>query len=157
MAYINMDDKPPRGPSGCIFCDKPIDNADRDNLIIHRGKSAFVLMNLYPYNNGHLMIAPYRHTSNLADLDDAELLEIMQLTVKSQAALRRAFAPDGYNIGMNLGRVGGAGIADHLHQHIVPRWNGDSNFMAVIGETKVLPDSLENGYIKICDAWEKNG
>jgi len=157
MAYINKDEKPPMGPTGCIFCDKSAVDADRENLIIHRGACAFVLMNLYPYNSGHLMIAPYRHTSVLADLDDTTLMEIVHLTLKAQGALHSAFGPDGYNIGMNLGRVAGAGIADHLHQHIVPRWNGDSNFMPVIGETKVMPDSLDNSYLKICNAWDKNG
>lgn len=157
MAYINMDETPAPGAAGCIFCDKPAQDNDRKNLIVYRGENAFVLMNLFPYNNGHLMIAPYKHTSRLADLDDAALLEIMSLTVRAQAALKIAFGPDGYNVGMNLGRVAGAGIADHLHQHIVPRWNGDSNFMPVIGETKVLPDSLDNSYAKIRSAWEQHG
>jgi ATP adenylyltransferase len=154
MAYINMDDAPKPGPTGCIFCDKSADNNDVKDLIIYRGKLAFVLMNLYPYNSGHLMIAPYRHTAILSELSDDIMLEMMQLTARAQQALSRAFHPDGYNIGINLGRVAGAGIADHIHQHIVPRWNGDSNFMPVLAETKVMPDSLENSYRKIVDAWE---
>jgi ATP adenylyltransferase len=153
MAYIKSDNPPKPGPKGCIFCDKPDENDDSTNLIVYRGNDAFVLMNLFPYNNGHLMVAPYLHTSSLAELPDATLLEIMQLTQAAQEALRVSFRPDGYNIGMNLGTVAGAGIADHLHMHIVPRWNGDANFMPVIGETKVLPDSLENSYRKIREAW----
>ncbi len=157
MAYIKMDDNQKKGPTGCIFCDKPAATDDAENLIIYRGSNAFVLMNLYPYNNGHLMIAPYKHTANLADLADETLLEIMQLTTRAQAALRTAFAPNGYNVGINLGQIAGAGIADHLHQHIVPRWNGDSNFMHAIGDTKVLPESLAVTRDKIIAAWNANG
>ncbi|MDR3708269.1 MAG: HIT domain-containing protein [Capsulimonadaceae bacterium] len=151
-----MANKPPAGPSGCIFCDKPAQAIDAENLIVHRGERAFVLMNLYPYNNGHLMIAPYKHTSTLGELGEETMLEIMTLTVAAQQALGRAFGPHGYNIGMNLGRVAGAGIADHLHLHIVPRWNGDSNFMTVTGETRVLPEGLESTYQKILNAWRGN-
>jgi len=153
MTYIGMNDHKEKGPEGCIFCDKSSDIHDKENLIIHRGETAFVLLNLYPYNNGHLMVAPYLHTSSLSDLSDEALLEIVKLTRKAQETLAKAYHPHGYNIGMNLGAVAGAGIADHLHQHIVPRWNGDANFMPVIGETKVLPESLEQSYEKILNAW----
>jgi ATP adenylyltransferase len=154
MAYIKSGDLVKPGPSGCIFCDKPAQQEDKANLIVHRGKTAFVLMNLFPYNNGHLMIAPYKHTSSLADLDDEARLEIMSLSCEAQRALETAFRPEGYNLGMNLGKVAGAGIADHLHLHIVPRWNGDTNFMPVLADTKVLPDSLESSYTKIVEAWK---
>jgi ATP adenylyltransferase len=154
MAYIKAADLVKPGPSGCIFCDKPAEQNDPANLIVHRGKTAFVLMNLFPYNNGHLMIAPYKHTSSLVDLDDETRLEIMSLSCEAQRALEVAFKPEGYNLGMNLGKVAGAGIADHLHLHIVPRWNGDTNFMPVLADTKVLPDSLESSYIKIVEAWK---
>jgi ATP adenylyltransferase len=137
----------------CIFCDKAREDNDRDNLIIYRGKTAFVLLNLYPYNNGHLMIAPFIHTAKLADLTRECTSEIMDLVKDCEAALHGAYAPHGYNIGMNLGQIAGAGIADHLHLHVVPRWSGDTNFMPVISETKVLPDSLLGSYDKILAAW----
>jgi ATP adenylyltransferase len=156
MAYIKMNEQTKKGPTGCVFCDKSASTDDVENLLIFRGKKAFVLMNLYPYNNGHLMVAPYLHTANLSDLDDETLLEIMLLTSQSQQALARAFAPNGYNVGINLGQIAGAGIADHLHQHIVPRWNGDSNFMHVIADTKVLPESLAVTREKIVAAWASN-
>lgn len=155
MAYIKTDEVAKPGPTGCIFCDKPAEDDDRQNLIVHRGKTAFVLMNLFPYNNGHLMVAPYKHTASLADLDNETLLEMMTLARNSQDALQIAFHPEGYNLGMNLGKVAGAGIADHLHLHIVPRWNGDTNFMPVLAETKVLPDSLQGSYDKIVKAWKE--
>jgi len=157
MAYIDKNEEPKESSSHCIFCAKASANDDAENFIVHRGKAAFVLLNVYPYNNGHIMIAPYRHTAKLADLDNDTLLEIMLLTRQSQEALAASFGPDGYNIGINLGKIAGAGIADHLHQHIVPRWGGDSNFMHVIADTKVMPDSLENSYRKIVEAWRSRG
>ena len=156
MAYIDKANESPNGESGaagCIFCDKPAADRDVENLIVHRGRNAFGILNLYPYNNGHMMIVPYGHTASLDDLDSETLLEIMHLVAISQRVLAKAFGPHGYNVGMNFGRVAGAGIADHLHMHIVPRWNGDANFMTVIGETRVLPESLEVSYRKIKDAW----
>jgi len=154
MSYIGMNDHQPKGATGCIFCDKSAQQLDRENLIIYRGNTAFVLMNLYPYNNGHLMVAPYLHTSSLSELSDEALIEIAKLTRCAVESLKIAYSPQGFNTGMNLGSVAGAGIADHLHQHIVPRWNGDANFMPVIGETKVLPESLEQSYDRIVKAWE---
>ncbi|HEY3328749.1 MAG TPA: HIT domain-containing protein [Capsulimonadaceae bacterium] len=156
MAYIDKSDLPKKDEHRCIFCDKAADDDDQRNLILYRGRTAFVLLNLYPYNNGHLMIAPYQHTCKLTELSDETMLEIMQLTRDAQLALKGAFAPDGYNVGINLGAIAGAGIADHMHQHIVPRWGGDSNFMHVIGDTKVMPDSLENSYRKIKEAWGRS-
>ncbi len=155
MAYIEQPEKDhlAAGPHGCVFCDKAAQDADGPNLIVHRGAHAFVLLNLFPYNNGHLMVAPYRHTALLSDLDDAALLELIILARQAQAALERAFRPHGYNLGMNLGAAAGAGIADHLHLHVVPRWNGDTNFMPVLADVKVLPDSLEHSALKLREAW----
>lgn len=152
MTYIKMDGET-KTARGCIFCGKPTQSDDVANLVLYRGRHAFVLMNLFPYNNGHLMVAPYLHTADLAALDDAATLELMQLTKAAQATLTAAFHPQGFNIGMNLGTVAGAGIADHLHMHIVPRWNGDTNFMPVIGETKVMPDTLQGTFEKLKAAW----
>ncbi len=129
-------------PHGCIFCDKPKQEADRENLILHRGDHCFVIMNYYPYNNGHLMIVPYRHVANLEDLTEEERRDMMALLAGSAKIIKNAMNPDGLNIGMNLGRTAGAGIDDHVHFHIVPRWDGDTNFMPIFGHTKVLPQGL---------------
>lgn len=134
---------------GCIFVDLPTQDADRDNLILYRGNRAFVMLNAYPYTNGHLMVAPYRHTSSMAALDDAELLEINQLVAKCLRWIERAYTPDGFNIGVNLGSAAGAGIPTHIHWHIVPRWTGDTNFMTAVGEVRVLPQSLEESYDRL--------
>jgi ATP adenylyltransferase len=147
MAYIEVQQ-----PQGCIFCEKPRQESDREQLILYRGTLCFVMMNLFPYNNGHLMAAPYRHTADLVGLSAAEQTEMMTLTRYCVRILGETFRPDGYNIGMNLGKVAGAGVADHLHMHVVPRWNGDTNFMPVIGETKVLPDALYGGYDRLLEA-----
>jgi len=145
MRYIESADT----PDGCIFCDKPAEARDDENLILLRGERAFIMLNAFPYSNGHLMISPYQHTACLDDLSHAELLEIMTLTRQGVNLLKDAFRPDGFNIGMNLGRVAGAGIADHVHIHVVPRWSGDTNFMPVIGDVKVLPESLEAVYSRL--------
>jgi len=154
MAYIDQPHQTPRSESGCVFCDKLADNHDEANLLVYRGVTAFVILNLFPYNNGHLMIVPNLHTASLSDLDDTASLELLTLTKRAQAALTAALHAEGYNLGMNMGTVSGAGIADHLHLHIVPRWNGDTNFMPVLADVKVMPDSLENSYRKICHAWK---
>jgi len=151
MAYLEI-----KKPEGCIFCAKPGEE-DREALILHRGEHAFILLNAFPYNNGHLMVAPYRHTADLESLSAEESREMMELCQLGLGALRRAYHPDGCNLGMNLGTVAGAGIADHLHLHLVPRWNGDTNFMPVVAETKVLPDSLQNTYDKLRAALADNG
>jgi ATP adenylyltransferase len=150
MAYVEI-----AKPQGCIFCDKPREERDDENLILQRGKTAFVIMNAFPYNNGHLMVAPYRHTAELESLSAEERDELMALAQESLRLLQAAFGPDGYNLGMNLGRVAGAGIADHLHLHLVPRWDGDTNFMPVIADTKVLPDSLQSSYRKLREALQQ--
>jgi ATP adenylyltransferase len=130
---------------GCIFCDFPAENKknDRKNLILYRSKSGFIMMNKYPYNNAHLMVVPYQHTDTLETLSAEERLELMNLLQKAKAALQETCFPHGFNIGMNLGRVAGAGIDEHIHFHIVPRWNGDTNFMPIIGGTKVISAGLE--------------
>ena len=154
MAYVDQPQKPPPGATGCVFCDKAASSDDVANLIVHRGRTAFVLLNLFPYNNGHLMVVPYRHTAQLTDLDDDATLELLTLAKQAQAALGRAMHPEGYNLGMNLGTSSGAGIADHLHLHVVPPWNGDTNFMPVLGGDKVLPDALESSCRKLREVWQ---
>lgn len=138
--------------TGDIFVDLPAQDNDRENLILHRGSTAFVMLNKYPYTNGHLLIAPYRQTDRLDLLGDAELLEIQQLLAKGVRWLERAYKPDGFNIGVNLGRAAGAGIPQHIHWHIVPRWNGDTNYMTTVGGVRVMPQTLEDSYDRLCDA-----
>lgn len=125
----------------CPFCDAP-SLPDDESLIVHRGTSAYVILNRYPYNNGHVLVVPSRHHATLVGLSAEELLDLAQLTQMSEAALRLAYEPQGINVGINLGRTAGAGIADHLHVHLVPRWGGDTNFMTVVGETRVLPEAM---------------
>ncbi len=132
--------------SGCIFCQKPRAVRDADELILHRGQQCYVIMNAYPYNNGHLMVVPYEHKFDLADLGLPQLCEMMTLTQLSERVLSHCMAPDGFNIGLNIGRVAGAGIDDHVHLHVVPRWNGDTNFMPVLDDTRVVPQSLRECY-----------
>jgi ATP adenylyltransferase len=159
MAYIEQPQKPKESSTkehstDCVFCDAAASTDDVANLIVHRGVSAFVILNKFPYNNGHLLVVPYQHTASLNDLRDAATLELMTLAKAAQAALAGAMHPEGYNLGMNLGKSAGAGIADHLHLHIVPRWNGDTNFMPVLTDVKVMPDSLEHTCLLLRDAWE---
>ena len=148
MTYI---ERPSTGRSDVrdIFLDLPAENEDRKNLILFRGETSFVMMNAFPYTNGHLLIAPYRQVAEITDLNDAELLEINQLAAKSVEWTRELYRPDGYNIGVNLGRAGGAGIPIHIHWHVVPRWNGDTNFMTTIGQVRVMPETLEDGYDRL--------
>jgi len=147
MAYLEVT-----APSGCIFCEKPGAGQDAENWILHRGERAFIILNAFPYNNGHMMVAPFRHTADLESLQPEEQADIFRLTQLCVRLLRTAYQPDGYNLGMNLGKTAGAGVADHLHMHIVPRWNGDTNFMPIVADTKVLPDSLDNTYRKLREA-----
>lgn len=132
----------PPDPTGCIFCDKPRAGDDAAHLIVARAKYSFVILNLYPYNNGHFMVAPFRHVARLQDLPAEEIAELMIVAQRIEPILKDKLNFDGLNIGMNVGRVAGAGIDAHLHLHIVPRWSGDTNFMPVISETKVVPQSL---------------
>jgi ATP adenylyltransferase len=136
-------------PQGCIFCLFPAetgDEADRRNLIIGRTAHSFAIVNRYPYNNGHLMVIPRRHTAEFTELPEDELSDLHRLLQRSVRLLSQAYHPEGFNIGMNLGRVAGAGIADHLHYHVVPRWAGDTNFMPVVSDTKVLIQHLDESY-----------
>ena len=149
MEYILQEKQ-----SGCIFCDKPKQDSDKENLILYRGKSCFVIMNYYPYNNGHLMVVPYQHTSNLMDLSRDEQMEIMSVLAQSTEILTKAIRAQGINIGMNLGTVAGAGIDDHLHFHLVPRWNGDTNFMPITGHTKVLSQGLYESWELLLEYFE---
>ncbi len=153
MAYIDQaaEAGDAQKAEGCIFCDKPkVDPAqDADQLILHRGKYSFVMMNLYPYNSGHLLIAPYQHVGSLADLGVRYVENMMALTKHCETAIRQALNPDGFNLGANIGRVAGAGFPDHIHLHLVPRWNGDTNFMPVLADVKVMPEFLQQTYAKI--------
>jgi ATP adenylyltransferase len=134
---------------GCVFCLKTQQAKDEENLILYRGLNSYVLLNVYPYTAGHLMIAPYAHIAELSLADDATWMEMMSLTRKAEQALKKTYRPDGINLGMNLGKSAGAGIADHIHMHVLPRWYADSNFITVIGETRVLPEALEDTYRKL--------
>ena len=136
LSYVTA---PPAPPTDCIFCDACARDAD---LLLLRGVHCFVVLNLYPYNNGHLMVVPNRHLSTLAALTPAEQAELMQLARLSEIALSEAYRPHGVNVGINLGKAAGAGIENHLHMHLVPRWSGDTNFMTAVGETRVLPEDL---------------
>jgi ATP adenylyltransferase len=133
-----------QAPAGCVFCtaDTGTDPAQAA-LVVHRGATCFVILNLFPYNNGHLMVVPGRHIATLAEATADELHELMQLTQRAEIVLRMAYQPHGINVGINIGRAAGAGLAEHLHIHLVPRWNGDTNFMTTVGESRVLPESLD--------------
>jgi ATP adenylyltransferase len=133
----------------CFLCAAAEAQDDRANLVLFRGHQAYVLLNLYPYNSGHLMVAPFAHTGDLASLDATVAEEVMRVTQRSVGVLERVYRPDGFNIGMNLGRSAGAGLPDHLHIHVVPRWNGDTNYMPVVGDTKVLPERLDQTYDRL--------
>jgi ATP adenylyltransferase len=136
-------------PEGCLFCTVASEGDGGASMILHRGQHAFVMMNAFPYNPGHVMVAPFRHVGELEGLTDDEVLDGGRLQQAAVRALREEMAPHGFNVGMNLGRVAGAGIPDHVHWHVVPRWNGDTNFTTVLGETRVLPESLEDTYRKL--------
>nr|WP_258574108.1 HIT domain-containing protein [Actinomadura parmotrematis] len=155
MAYIKGENKPAAGGDACPFCEIPA-MSDEDGLVVARGAHVFGVLNLYPYNSGHLMVVPYRHVADYGELDAAEYTELAVLTRRALTALRKASGAQGFNVGMNLGLVAGAGIAAHLHQHVVPRWGGDTNFMPVVGHTKVLPQLLRDTRQIIADAWPED-
>jgi ATP adenylyltransferase len=148
MGYI-LSDKPDK--SECILCAKIGDDPerDRDNYVLYRGRAACIILNLYPYNNGHLMVLPYEHTANLDELPEDVQAELMHLVSLSVRLLRRVMKPDGFNIGANMGRIAGAGVDRHIHLHIVPRWTGDTNFMPVIANTRVIPELLDQTYDRL--------
>ncbi len=140
---------------GCVFCTIAVQDDDRRSYVLYRGAYCFVLLNLYPYNTGHLMVTPYAHVARLDQLAPGVAAELMYLSQHSLGALERALHPDGFNLGMNLGKIAGAGVESHVHQHIVPRWAGDTNFMPVVGQTKVMPESLEQTFDKVLAAWNE--
>lgn len=153
MQYIEQADK----MEGCIFCILPAQQKDIENLILYRGKTGFIMLNSFPYNCGHLMVAPFKHTADMYALADEELLEANHLVRYSVKLLTATMQPDGFNLGINLGQSAGAGVVDHIHWHVVPRWNGDTNFMPVTADTKVLPDSLQSTYNKLREKIEELG
>lgn len=153
MAYIKDDAQ----GKGCLFCMTAQSKKDEKNLLLFRGRLGFVMMNLYPYNSGHLMVAPYRHVASIEHLTDRESAEFFRLAGKSIQVLGKAMKPQGFNLGMNLGRVAGAGVLGHLHLHIVPRWSGDTNFMPILGEAKVVPEALEATFDKLKRGFGKGG
>ena len=138
-----------RKPPGCIFCDKPAEHKDDDNLILLRGKYNFIIMNAFPYNNGHMMVVPYRHTATLSGWLPEEQAELLRLADLAVELLKKTMRPDGFNLGINMGLVAGAGVADHIHLHVVPRWNGDTNFMPVISDTRVISEAWRATYEKL--------
>ena len=153
MAYIAGENKPVDDkPAGCPFCVAPEAPADR-SLVVARGHHVFAVLNLYPYNPGHLLVCPYRHVADYTELTDAETVELAGFTQRAMRVIRQVSSPHGFNLGMNQGAVAGAGIAAHLHQHVVPRWGGDGNFMPVIGRTKVLPQMLGDTRALLVKAW----
>jgi ATP adenylyltransferase len=153
MAYISGENKPTDGSAQeCPFCRIPR-LTDEAGLVVHRGATAYVVLNLYPYSSGHLMVCPYRHVADYPDLTEAETSEVAALTQQAMRVIRTVSGAHGFNIGMNQGSVAGAGIAAHLHQHVVPRWGGDANFMPIIGRTKTLPQLLADTWRLLHDAW----
>jgi ATP adenylyltransferase len=153
LEYLRGENRPLEGNDvTCPFCRIPTLH-DEEGLIVHRGTSAYVVMNLYPYNPGHLLICAYRHVPDLTDLTEQERNEISALTAHAMKTIRTVSNPEGFNLGMNQGAISGAGVADHIHQHVVPRWGGDANFMPIIGKTKVLPQLLTLTRAEIAAAW----
>jgi ATP adenylyltransferase len=148
LEYIESADE----QEGCVFC-RARDGADEAGLIVHRGERVFVMLNKYPYASGHLMVAPNRHEGEFGELDVDEALEVHRLAALGLAALAETMRPQGFNLGWNLGRIAGAGVIDHVHLHVVPRWTGDTNFMPVLADVKVLPEALEQMRLKLAEAW----
>lgn len=155
MAYIKGEGKPADSTEGdhCPFCRTPADDVDVDGLVVAKGQYVYAVMNKFPYNSGHLLVCPYRHIASYTDLDDNETVEFSAFTKRAMTVLREVSGAQGFNVGMNQGAIAGAGISAHLHQHVVPRWGGDMNFMPVIGGTKVLPALLEQSRELLADAW----
>lgn len=144
-----------KNQTGCVFCNASQDAHDEEWLVVLRGAKNFIILNRYPYTSGHVMIVPYLHTADFAGLDQETSAEMMLLSQKVQRALERVYHPDGFNMGMNLGRSAGAGIADHLHMHVLPRWTGDTNFMTTVSETRLEPEELSVTYARLREALEK--
>lgn len=154
MAYIGGENKPKDPDDGqqCPFCSAP-QRSDEDALIVHRGEVAYAILNLYPYNSGHLLVCPYRHVADYTELTEAEVLEVAEITRTAMRVIREVSNPAGFNLGMNQGQVAGAGIAAHLHQHVVPRWMGDANFLPIVGRTKAVPIMLSDTRRLYAEAW----
>jgi ATP adenylyltransferase len=154
MAYIRGENKPADGDAGdgCPFCRIPT-LSDEDGLIVHRGETAYAVLNLYPYSPGHLMVCPYRHVADYTELTAAETAEVAELTQTAMRVIRAVSGAHGFNVGMNQGAVAGAGIAAHLHQHVVPRWAGDQNFMPIIGRTRTMPQLMADTWALLAKAW----
>jgi ATP adenylyltransferase len=150
LEYIGTADE----QQGCVFCAAAA-AADEEGLVVHRGSRAFVLLNKFPYSSGHLMVAPLRHAGDFGELDDDEVVEIHRLASQGIGALAQTYGSQGYNLGWNLGRVAGAGVLDHVHLHVVPRWAGDTNFMPVLADVKVLPEHLEETRRRLADDWPR--
>jgi ATP adenylyltransferase len=150
LSYVKGE----RKPEGCIFCLAAEPGEDDERYVLQRGERCFAMLNAYPYNSGHLMVSPRRHVPSLEDLSDDELLELMTLARTSLRAVRAVYGPDGFNLGVNEGEIAGAGFAEHVHLHVVPRWAADSNFMAVTGDTRVLPQALENTYAALKERFD---
>jgi ATP adenylyltransferase len=148
LEYIKSADE----DTGCVFC-AAVEGDDAEKLVVHRGERTIVMLNKFPYSSGHFMAAPVRHIGEYGELDDDEVLELHRLASTGMRALRELYGPQGYNLGWNLGRVAGAGIVDHVHLHVVPRWGGDTNFMPVLADVKVLPEHLEETRTRLADAW----
>lgn len=149
MEYISGEKK-----KNCIFCDELARPDGPDNLVVHRGKLTYVILNRYPYTSGHLMVVPFVHQASLDDLNPEIRSELMELSVISMKVLRQEYHPQGFNLGLNIGEVAGAGIIDHVHLHVVPRWGGDTNFMSTLSDTRVLPEALSESYWRIKKAWD---
>ena len=149
LAYVSDDSK---DSDECIFCAKPAADDDAANLIVHRGEHCFVILNLYPYTNGHLMVAPYEHVGALQEIPAVTLAEMMAFAQTAMRRLEDVYGPQGYNVGFNQGRIAGAGVEHHIHMHVVPRWAGDNNFMPVIADTKVMPQTIEQSYAALSAA-----
>jgi ATP adenylyltransferase len=150
MKYIENHEK----EEGCVFCNAQAREDSVANLIIFRGQRAFVILNLYPYTSGHLMVIPFKHVATLEELDPSTRAEMMELASQSMTVLRKTHNPQAFNMGANIGEAAGAGVPGHVHIHIVPRWDGDTNFMSSLGETRVLPESLEDTYKRVCEGFE---
>lgn len=152
---VEFIERPP--PAGCFFCDaaQAAPERDADHLVLARARHTLAMLNLYPYNNGHLMVAPYVHVGGLEDLAPEVAADLTALTQRAIRVLRAVHRPDGFNLGINLGKVAGAGVADHVHQHVVPRWNGDTNFMPVLAEIKVLPEHVRRSYERLRAAFDR--
>jgi ATP adenylyltransferase len=148
LEYIKAADE----DSGCVFC-AAVEGDDEERLVVNRGRRAIALLNKYPYSSGHFMVAPMRHVGEFGDLDEDEVIELHRLASAGMGALGQIYAPQGYNVGWNLGRIAGAGVVDHVHLHVVPRWAGDTNFMPVLADTKVLPEHLQDTRRRVAEVW----